>query len=79
MSFPSPAQRRDWFASNDEAAGRYGTGHRPYPRRSGYHWHAGCACGCDRGTDGIWYQTWDEAYDASCLNLTTAEHGPGVP
>ena len=74
MTFPIPAQR-DWHATNNETDARYGTGHRPYPRRAGYHWHAGCACECSRGEDAITYLTWELAYDASRINLAAAEHG----
>ena len=77
MSWPNTAQRRGWTA-NSEDAGRYGNGHRPYPRLIGGHWFAGCACRCDRGEDGIQHPTWDLAYDASCVNLTAAEHGPSA-
>ena len=75
MSYDPPPAQRDWHATNNETDARFGTGHRPYPRRAGYHWHAGCACECDRGEDAITYQTWELAYDASHINLAAAEHG----
>lgn len=77
MTFPTPAQRADWFRSNHETS-RYGHGHRPSPTLVGAAWRAGCACGCDRGEDGWDYPTFEDALDAAKTNLAAAEHGPNA-
>lgn len=81
MSFPSPAQRADWFTTNDEGAvtrdALYGTGHRPTYAKVGAGWCAACSCGsdCTRVDDRMLYPTWDTALDAARTNLQHAEHG----
>lgn len=84
---PSPAQRADWFRSNNEAAHTndelYGKGHRPAYALVGAMWAPVCGCTnprCFLAEDDSrrLYQTAEEALDAAAKNLHDNEHGPGM-
>ena len=80
MTDPSPAQRADWFRSNNEAAQtsdeRYGKHHRPTYARVGAGFVSACSCGCERGYQPIVHNNWHDALDAARDALTIAENDP---
>jgi hypothetical protein len=87
MTFPSPALRADWWASNNEGAHAadqlYGHGHRPDVEQIGAAWVPACRCpnpNCTRADDNSrrTHHTWGAAWHAAVRNLTDSEHGPNA-